>query len=484
MAVLAIDQGTTGTRTILFNDAGEPVRRAYREFSQIFPKPGWVEHDPLEIWRTVQETIAEVCADLPEPVAAVGITNQRETTVLWDARTGQPVHNAIVWQCRRTTEICRDLADHEPFVRDRTGLPLDPYFSATKIRWLLDNVPEARAPDVRFGTIDSWVLWNLTAGRVHATDATNASRTLLLDIHRKQWSPELCALFDVPESMLPEVRNPADDYGVVEAVPALKGVPICGMAGDQQAALFGQACFDPGTVKNTYGTGCFLLMNTGERPIRSQHGLLTTLAADRSGGACYALEGAVFIAGAAVQWLRDALGLIRTAAESEQAALEAGDNGGVYLVPAFAGLGAPYWRPDVRGILTGLTRGAGRAHVVRAALESIAYQTADVLSAMEQDAGARITSLAVDGGAAANDFLMQFQADILACRVVRPVVIESTSLGAAWLAGLRAGVWPDARVIESMKRVDRVFEPAMSAEERNRLLAGWKRAVRQACAEV
>ncbi len=480
MYVLAIDQGTTGTTTVLYDYAGRPLGKAYREFTQHYPEPGWVEHDPAEIWDTVAETVHEVCGAHPGEIKAVGITNQRETTVLWNRRTGEPVHNAIVWQCRRTAEMCNALREHEPMVRSKTGLPLDAYFSGTKLRWLLDhaeNLPPVE--DLAFGTIDTWLIWKLTEGRVHATDYTNASRTLLFNIQDRQWDAGLCDLLGVPASVLPEVRCSIDDYGVVTALPDLRDVPILGVAGDQQAALFGQGGFEKGEAKNTYGTGCFLLMNTGQELVRSSKGLITTLAVAGDGQPCYALEGSVFIAGAAIQWLRDGLRIIAHAPESEAAANSLDGNDGVYFVPAFVGLGAPHWDSDARGVLTGLTRGTTRAHIIRAALEAMAYQSHDVLALMESETGCTIPELTVDGGAIANNFLAGFQADILGKRVVRPSVIESTSLGAAYLAGLKAGIWEDASALRRLRRVERVFEPDMGAEVRNHLLEGWNRALRQ-----
>ena len=483
MYVLAIDQGTTGTTTVLYDRAGAIVDRAYRELTQFYPQPGWVEHDPLEIWRTVVETVEAVVARCDGPIAGVGITNQRETTVVWSRRTGEPVHRAIVWQCRRTAPECEALIAHEAVFGERTGLTLDAYFSGTKLKWILENVDGADPDDLCFGTVDSWLIWKLTNGRTHATDYTNASRTLLFDIHRKQWDDELCALLHVPREMLPEVKSSVGDYGPVESIPAIAGLPICGVAGDQQAALFGQACFHRGQVKNTYGTGCFVMMNTGDEAIVSQRGLLTTLAVAGSGAPCYALEGSVFIAGAAIQWARDELGLIESAADSEAAAMAVDDNAGVYLVPAFVGLGAPHWDMAARGVLVGLTRGATRSHVVRAALESMAYQSLDVLAAMEEDTGVALPELAVDGGACANDFLMQFQADLLGTPVVRPTVIESTSLGVAYMAGLHAGLWGSCDELADLKSSERTFAPAMDASTRGRLLEGWRKALRQAMAK-
>lgn len=482
MNILAIDQGTTGTTTVLCDGQGRVVRRAYRELRQIYPKPGWVEHDPLEIWQTVADTVAELSAGAKLQVAAVGITNQRETTVLWDRTTGRPLHNAIVWQCRRTADECARLAPLTTIFKERTGLPLDAYFSGTKIKWLLENAGEYRPDDVVIGTIDTWLIWKLTGGKVHATDYTNASRTLIFNIDERKWDPELCRLLGVPESILPEVRRSAADYGTVQTIDAIKGVPIAGVAGDQQASLFGQTCFARGDLKNTYGTGCFLMMNTGDQRVDSASGLLTTLAADGKGGPCYALEGSVFIAGAAVQWLRDELRIIDSAADAEAAARAVEDNGGVYLVPAFVGLGAPHWRMDVRGTIVGLTRGANRNHLIRAALEAMAYQTHDVLAAMTRDTGLDPDHIAVDGGAAANDFLMQFQADVVRRMVRRPKQIESTALGAAYLAGLQVGVWSSADEISRLKTYEREFAPSMPQEQRDSLLSGWQRALRQAMA--
>ncbi len=483
--VMAIDQGTTGSTVLVFDRRGRIVGRAYSEFAQHYPKPGWVEHDPEEIWRVTlrvaRQALRRAGVD-GKALAALGITNQRETTVVWDRRTGAPVGRAIVWQDRRTADRCADLkaAGYEAVVRTKTGLVLDPYFSGTKVAWILDNVRNARARathgDLVFGTIDSWLIWKLTAGRVHATDPTNASRTLLYDIHARAWDAELLRLLDIPADMLPAVRPSS---GVIaDTEPALFGgaVPIAGIAGDQQAALFGQACFEPGMVKNTYGTGCFALMQTGDHAVQSAGGLLTTVAVGAGGAPTYALEGAVFIAGAAIQWLRDGLQILRNAAESEKLARRVPSTLGVYLVPAFVGLGAPYWDPDARGALLGLTRGVSRAHVVRAALESLAYQSRDVVETMAADAGRPINLMRVDGGAAANDFLMQFQADILGTIVDRPKVVETTALGAAMLAGLGAGVWSQAELTR-VRAVDRVFKPKMAAAERAALYDGWKAAV-------
>lgn len=487
--VLTIDQGTTGSTVLIVDHAGQVLSRAYSEFTQYYPKPGWVEHDATEIWevtlRVSREAIARAGVS-PGEIRAIGITNQRETTVVWDARTGEPVSRAIVWQCRRTAPLCDRMkqAGMEEMVRARTGLVIDAYFSATKLAWLLENVPgvreRAEAGDLRFGTIDSWLVWNLTGGKVHVTDYSNASRTMLFNIHNLEWDEELLRYFAIPVSLLPKVAASSAVYGVTD--PAVFGVeiPIGGMAGDQQAALFGQACFAPGAAKNTYGTGCFLLMNTGERPIASQHGLLTTIAWGLDGKVHYALEGAIFIAGAAVQWLRDEMKLIVSAAETEDLAQSVPDNAGVYVVPAFVGLGAPYWDMYARGTIVGLTRGSGRAHLVRAVLEAIGYQTHDVLQVMKEEGHLELKALRVDGGAAANNFLMQFQSDILGVDVERPAQTDSTALGATYLAGLSTGFWKSQEDILDIRKVDRRFAPAMAAEERERLLAGWKRAVASA----
>ena len=482
MAILSIDQGTTGTTCMIYDRSGAVLARAYRELTQFYPQAGWVEHDPEEIWRTVVECVSEVRSVYSGTIEAIGITNQRETTVAWDRRSGQPVHRAIVWQCRRTSDLCNRYRADEEAIRAKTGLPLDAYFSATKIRWILDAHPEADPSNLLFGTIDTWLVWKLTGGKVHATDVTNASRTLLFDIHERRWSSDLCELFGVPESMLPEVRSSMGGFGAVSAIPALDGVPVAGVAGDQQAALFGQCCFAPGSVKNTYGTGCFMMMNTGDQCVRSTNGLLTTLALDGAGRACYAVEGSVFIGGAVMQWLRDGLQLIGSAAESEAIARSVESNGGVYLVPAFVGLGAPHWNMEARGTITGLTRGSSRAHIVRAALESIAYQSRDVFRAMVADTGIQPQALTVDGGAVSNKFLMQFQADLLGVPVQRPRNIESTSLGAACLAGLEAGVWRSADELRALNGVEQVFSPAMTEAERDSLLSGWQKALRQTLA--
>jgi len=486
-AVLAFDQGTTSSRAIAFGRDGRILGTAQQEFRQIFPQPGWVEHDAEQIWQHQVECAREALAKAGVKVAAIGITNQRETVVLWDRKTGQPLHKALVWQDRRTAAFCEQLKVQglEPRVRELTGLLLDPYFSATKLRWLLDNVPGARERAARgelaFGTIDSWLLWKLTDGKVHATDASNASRTLIYDIHRGDWSDELLAAFDIPKSLLPEVRPSSGVFGQATEF----GVPIAGIAGDQQAALFGQAALTPGQAKNTYGTGCFLLMHTGTQARTSTQGLITTRAAQVDATAQYALEGSVFVGGAVVQWLRDGLKAIGGSGEVQALASSVPDAGGVMFVPAFAGLGAPYWRPDARGALLGLTRGTTQAHIARAALESIAFQSAAVLTAMNADVDAadRLTELRVDGGASANDLLMQFQADLLGIPVLRPKVIETTALGAALLAGLGTGVYASTEEIGAIWQLDRAFEPRMSRDEAGARLAEWDRAVRQVLAE-
>ena len=485
-ALLALDQGTSSSRALVFDRSGRLLASAQRELTQHYPQPGWVEHDAEEIWFGQAQCAREALAKAGVKVAAIGITNQRETTVLWDRVTGEPLHKAIVWQDRRTADFCETLRSQglEPRVRAITGLVLDPYFSATKLRWLLDNVPGARERAARgelaFGTVDSWLLWKLTDGKVHATDASNASRTLLFDIHRGDWSDELLAAFDIPRSLLPEVKPSAGVYG--QAVEF--GIPIAGIAGDQQAALFGQAALTPGQAKNTYGTGCFLLMHTGNQARTSTQGLVTTRAAQVDAAAQYALEGSVFVGGAVVQWLRDGLKAIGGSGEVQALAQSVPDAGGVVFVPAFAGLGAPYWRPDARGALLGLTRGTTQAHIARAALESIAFQSAALLAAMNADVGARerLTELRVDGGASANDLLMQFQADLLGIPVLRPKVIETTALGAALLAGLGAGVYASTQEIGAIWQLDRAFEPHMSRDEAGARLAEWDKAVRQVLA--
>jgi glycerol kinase len=488
--VLALDQGTTGSTALVVDTEGSVLARGYAELPQHFPKPGWVEHDPEEIWSTVEHAARRALAEAriagPE-VVAIGITNQRETTVLWDRASGAPIHRAIVWQCRRTAPLCDRLraAGIEPFVRARTGLVLDAYFSGTKIRWLLDEVPRARARaergELAFGTVDAWLLWKLTAGHVHATDATNASRTLCLNLETGDWDDELLRLLGIPRAVLPAVTASSGIVGETADLGWLpRGVPVAGIAGDQQAALFGQACYAPGAAKNTYGTGCFMLLNTGPTPVASSRGLLTTIAWRIRDQTTYALEGSVFIAGAAIQWLRDGLGLLTEAAESEALARSVGDTGGVYFVPAFVGLGAPYWDMYARGTILGLTRGTTGAHLARAALEAIAFQSRDVLEVMAAEAGVRVSELRVDGGAAANDFLCQFQADIMNVTVVRPKVIETTSLGAAYLAGLGAGVWRSLEDLSRRWTIERTFTPAMDAATRAARCEGWRRAVERA----
>ncbi|NQZ70253.1 MAG: glycerol kinase GlpK, partial [Lentisphaeria bacterium] len=450
--ILAIDQGTTGTTCLILDKDSQIVDRSYQEFTQIFPQPAWVEHDPEEIWQSVIQTINQLDGEKLAKVVAIGITNQRETTVVWDKKTGVPVYNAIVWQCRRTSDYCQTLTNSDE-ITHKTGLPVDPYFSASKINWIL-NETKVDPDTVLFGTIDSWLIYKLTGN--HYTDHTNASRTLLYNIETKSWDSDLCKTFAVAESMLPKIKNSIADFGEVNCAKLenLSKIKILAVAGDQQAALFGQCCVEKGEMKNTYGTGAFMMMNTGDELIRSTHGILTTIAIDATGAPCYALEGSVFIAGAAIQWIRDELELIKDAAESEAAALAVDDTAGVYLVPAFVGLGAPWWTADARGIITGLTRGANKNHIIRAALESMAYQSLDVLEAIEKDAGLKVSSLAVDGGATANNFLMQFQADILQVSVIRPGIIDSTALGAAYLAGINAGIWKDVDELRQKKEID------------------------------
>ena len=486
--VIALDQGTTSSRCILFDKDQNIVELAQKEFTQQYPHPGWVEHDPMEIYSSQYGVLMEVLAksgvDVQE-IAGIGITNQRDTAIVWDKETGRPVHNAIVWQCRRTAALCEELKRDTAFtdyVQQRTGLLIDAYFSATKIKWILDNVPGARqqaeAGRLLFGTVDTWLIWKLTGGAAHVTDYTNASRTMLFDIEHLCWDKTICDRLGIPMNMLPEVRSCSEIYGTVN----IQGVevPIAGIAGDQQAALFGQTCFEAGEAKNTYGTGCFLLMNTGDKLFRSRNGLITTIASGVDGRIRYALEGSVFVGGAVVQWLRDELHLITEASDTEYFAKKVPDSAGVYLVPAFTGLGAPYWDMYARGVMVGLTRGAGRNHIIRAALESIAYQTADVLQAMERDAGLPLRELRVDGGASANNFLMQFQADIIGRTLRRPMIPETTALGAAYLAGLATGVWRDLDDIRSQWTLDRLYEPEMSETDRTRLRAGWHKAVERA----
>ncbi len=487
--VMALDQGTTSCRCILFNKKGEMISVAQKEFVQHYPQPGWVEHDAMEIWSTqigvAREAMLMVRAAASD-IASIGITNQRETTVVWDKDTGEPVCNAIVWQCRRTAEFCDGLTEqgYGDLIRGKTGLKPDAYFSGSKIRWILDHVPGAREKAEKgrllFGTIDTWLIWNLTGGRVHVTDATNASRTMLFNIHTLEWDEELLKLLDIPRSMLPEVRPSSCVYAQTD--PELFGGPIAigGAAGDQQCALFGQTCFTEGEAKNTYGTGCFLLMNTGDKPVDSKNGLVTTIAWMINDKVSYALEGSIFVAGAAIQWLRDEMMLIESAPASEKLAMEVPDTGGVYLVPAFVGLGAPYWDQYARGTITGITRGTNRHHIIRATLESLAYQSADVLRAMESDSGVRLSALKVDGGASANDFLMQFQADIIRTSVLRPSCTETTALGAAYLAGLAVGYWESTADIKRNWQLSGRFEPSMNESDAAARLAGWHDAVNRA----
>jgi glycerol kinase len=486
--ILALDQGTTSSRAILFDKTGQMVGVAQKEFTQIYPKPGWVEHDPMEIWGTqsgVAREVLETKGIRPQEVAAIGITNQRETTVVWDKNTGKPIYHAIVWQDRRTAGICDELKEKglESYIRENTGLVVDAYFSGTKVKWILDNVEGAREKaargDLLFGTIDTWLIWNLTRGKVHVTDYSNASRTMLYNIKELKWDEKLLDELGIPASMLPEVRPSSENYGVTDR-ETFGGaeIPIAGVAGDQQAALFGQTCFEPGTAKNTYGTGCFMLMNTGEKAVSSESGLLTTIAWGLNGKVEYALEGSIFIAGAAVQWLRDGLKLIDSAPDSEYYAGKVKETEGVYVVPAFAGLGAPYWDMYARGAIFGLTRGTRKEHIIRATLDSLAYQTKDVLGAMENDSGIRLRALRVDGGAVTNNLLMQFQADILGVPVERPAVTETTALGAAYLAGLAVGFWSKEEIANN-SRLQAVFQPKMDEETRAKLYKGWKKAVKR-----
>lgn len=485
--ILALDQGTTSSRSIVFDKKGNIVSVAQREFKQIFPQPGWVEHNAEEIWSTQSSTIAEALAKADigmKQVAGIGITNQRETTVVWDRKTGKPVYHAIVWQDRRTSKYCDELksAGKAKMIQQKTGLVIDAYFSATKLKWILDNVDGAREKaekgDLAFGTIDCWLVWKLTEGSVHITDVTNASRTMLLDIHSCQWDDDLLKLFDIPESMLPEVKPSSEVYGKTTKIFPEAHVPIAGIAGDQQAALFGQMCTKKGMVKNTYGTGCFMLMNTGTEAIESKNNLLTTVAWNVNGKTQYALEGSVFIAGAVVQWLRDGLKIISKSSEVETLAGTVKDSDGVYIVPAFAGLGTPHWNQHARGSVFGLTRGSTDAHIARAALDSIAFQTYDVLKAMEADAGISIAELRVDGGATVNNGLMQFQSDLLNTKVIRPKVTETTALGAAYLAGLAVGFWKNIDEIQDQWQVDKEFSPSMKEEKRKNLINGWQKAVK------
>lgn len=488
--IMAIDQGTTSSRAIIFNHDGEIVNSSQREFTQHFPKAGWIEHDPDEIWGTTLAVIADALGrkDInPSQISAIGITNQRETTVVWDAETGKPIHNAIVWQDRRTASICDDLKDRglEEKIKNKTGLVVDAYFSGTKIKWLLDNVDGARERaekgELRFGTIDSWLIWKLTGGECHVTDYTNASRTMLYNIFDLEWDQEMLDILDIPESMLPEVKPSSEVYAKTADYHFFgQNVPIAGIAGDQQAATFGQVCYEEGMAKNTYGTGCFMLMNTGEKAVKSENGLLTTIAYGVDGKVNYALEGSIFVAGAAIQWLRDEMELIDNAAESEEYAKKVEDTDGVYVVPAFAGLGAPYWDMYARGAIVGLTRGSSKNHIIRATLESIAYQSRDVLEAMEADSGLELKKMRVDGGAAMNDFLMQFQADILASEVERPEINETTALGAAYLAGLAVGYWDSKEELIEKWKKDKDFKHQMDENKKEKLYKGWKKAVERA----
>jgi len=485
--VIAMDQGTTSSRCILFDEKGGVCSEAQKEFRQIFPKPGWVEHDPMEIWSSqlsvTMEAMGKIGAHYSD-IAAIGITNQRETTVVWDKETGEPVYNAIVWQCRRTADRIGRLKEEglDGLIRERTGLIPDAYFSGSKIEWILDHVEGARERAERgellFGTVDSWLIWNLTKGCIHVTDYTNASRTMLFDIHRKCWDEDILNYFHIPKAMLPDVKPSSCVYGYTSSDVMGGKIPIAGAAGDQQAALFGQCCFEAGEVKNTYGTGCFLLMNTGEKAVKSEHGLLTTIAASDQDRIQYALEGSVFVAGAAIQWLRDAMRMVRTADQTEEYAQEVEDTGGVYVVPAFAGLGAPYWDQYARGTIVGVTRGTSKEQFIRATLESMAYQVHDLIEAMEQDSQIHLKELRVDGGACANNFLMQFQADVLDTRIVRPKCIESTALGAAYLAGLAVGYWKDREEIKKNWESSKTFDRQMEEECRKKRIKGWKRAVR------
>lgn len=484
--IMALDQGTTSSRCIIFNEKGEIVISTQKEFTQIFPKSGWVEHDPNEIWSSQFGVLSEAKAQMgieAQDIAAIGITNQRETTIVWNRKTGEPVYPAIVWQCRRTADMVDRLKEegYGTVIQEKTGLILDAYFSATKIKWILDHVEGARVEadkgNLMFGTVDTWLLYKLSKGKVFATDYTNASRTMLYNIHTLQWDYEILQKFGIPESMLPEVKDSSGIFGYTDASLMGAEVPIAGIAGDQQAALFGQCCFRAGEAKNTYGTGCFLLMNTGENAVRSKHGLLTTIAIGLNGKVEYALEGSVFVAGAAIQWLRDELKLITTAAETEELAMQVKDNNGVYVVPAFTGLGAPYWDSYARGAIFGLSRGAGKAHLVRAVLESLAYQTHDVLKAMEEDSGITLEALKVDGGASVNNFILQFQADILNTKVKRPQVIETTALGAAYLAGLAVGYFRSKDEIHKNSNISKIYEPVMGDEEREELIKGWRNAI-------
>lgn len=484
--ILALDQGTSSSRAIVFDSKGTPVSVSQKEFTQYFPQPGWVEHNPMEIWSSEAAVIAESISAIDingKNIAAIGITNQRETTIVWDAETGTPVYNAIVWQDRRTSEYCDSLKAQEltEMIRSKTGLIVDAYFSATKIRWILENVPGARQKaeegKLRFGTVDTWLVWMLTRGEAHVTDVSNASRTMLLNINTLQWDDELLSLFGIPKSMMPQVRSSSEVYGHTKTTIFAHPVPIAGIAGDQQAALFGQMCTEPGSVKNTYGTGCFLLMNSGTKPIMSSNNLLTTVAWKIGDTVNYALEGSIFVAGSVVQWLRDGLGIIRSSAEVEALATSVPDNAGVFFVPALTGMGAPYWDQYAKGTITGLTRGATAAHIARAALEGIAFQTMDIVEAMKKDAGVDLKELKVDGGASRNNFLMQFQSEVLGVEVIRPKVTETTAIGAAYLAGLAVGFWDSIDTVKQQWQQERTFSPEMPQEKVEALKAGWKDAV-------
>lgn len=487
--ILALDQGTTSSRAILFNQEGKPVSSSQKEFEQIFPSPGWVEHNPNEIWLSQLGVIQNLFHETGiqgHQILGIGITNQRETTLIWDRKTGIPIYNALVWQDRRTAAFCEHLKQEglEPMIRAKTGLLLDAYFSASKIRWILDHVPgsqeKAQRGELCFGTVDTWIVWKLTQGKTHITDSTNASRTLLYNIHTLEWDQDLLKIFDIPPILLPEVKSSSEIYAYTDYSGIPKGIPISGIAGDQQAALFGQLCFDKGSVKNTYGTGCFMVMNTGNKPVVSKRNLITTIAWQIGGKVIYALEGSIFVAGAAIGWIRDGLEIIEESQESEKLATSVPDNGGVYFVPALTGLGAPHWDPHARGMIIGLSRGSTKAHIARAALESIAFQVYDIIKAMGMDMGKKVPYLKVDGGAVANNFLMQFQSDVLGIKVIRPKIQESTALGAAYLAGLAVGFWKDPESLNKLEVLDRVFSPGIHSGAVQNLLPFWKRAVLRA----
>lgn len=486
--MMALDAGTTSSRCVLFNEKGEICSMAQQEFTQYFPKPGWVEHDPVEIWETQKKVMIYAVEKIgieAEDVVGIGITNQRETTILWDRNTGQPIYNAIVWQCRRTSGYCDQLKNQglEEMIQRKTGLPIDAYFSGTKIKWILDHVEGAREKaqkgDILFGTVETWLIWNLTGGKVHVTDYTNAARTMIFNINDLCWDEEILKILDIPKEILPEVVSCSEIYGYLDKDIMSCEIPIAGAAGDQQAALFGQTCFEPGEAKNTYGTGCFMLMNTGKMPVNSKNGLITTIACGMDGKIDYALEGSIFVAGAAIQWLRDELGLFEKASESEAMAVSVPDTNGCYVVPAFTGLGAPYWDQYARGSIQGLTRGVNKNHIVRATLEALAYQTLDVLKAMEEDSGIHLESLKVDGGACANNFLMQFQSDMINAPVHRPECVETTAMGAAYLAGLAVGYWKDKDEIKKNWKLDQIFQPDMEDTIRSEKLTGWQKAVKR-----